>query len=51
LAYTVEEAAMVVSIGRDLIYDEIRVGRLRSNEAGVRRIVARHHPLEWLDGD
>ena len=51
LAYTVEEAAMVLGIGRDLIYDEIRTGRLRSKKAGARRIIARHHLLEWLDSD
>jgi hypothetical protein len=30
LAYTVEEAALVVAVGRDLLYDEIRTGRLRN---------------------
>ena len=51
LAYTVEEAALVVGVGRDLLYDEIRTGRLRSKKAGSRRIVARHHLVEWLDSD
>ena len=51
LAYTVEEAAAVVGVGRDLLYDEIRTGRLRSKKAGTRRVIARHHLLEWLDGD
>ena len=51
LAYTVEEAAAVVGVGRDLLYDEIRTGRLRSKKAGARRVIARHHLLEWLDGD
>jgi excisionase family DNA binding protein len=51
LAYTVEEAAEVLGIGRDLIYDEIRTGRLRSKKAGARRVIARHHLLEWLDSD
>jgi excisionase family DNA binding protein len=51
LAYTVEEAAAVVGVGRDLLYDEIRTGRLRSKKAGSRRVIARHHLLEWLDGD
>jgi excisionase family DNA binding protein len=51
LAYTVEEAAVVLGIGRDLIYDEIRTGRLRSKKAGARRIIARHHLLEWLDSN
>ena len=51
LAYTVEEAALVVGVGRDLLYDEIRTGRLRSKKAGSRRVIARHHLLEWLDSD
>jgi hypothetical protein len=42
---------MALGIGRDLIYDEIRTGRLRSKKAGARRIIGRHHLLEWLDGD
>ena len=51
LAYTVEEAALVVGVGRDLLYDEIRTGRLRSKKAGSRRVIAKHHLLEWLDSD
>jgi excisionase family DNA binding protein len=51
LACTVAEAATILGIGRDLLYDEIRTGRLRSKKAGARRIIGRHHLLEWLDGD
>jgi len=51
LACTVEEAAAALGIGRDLIYDEIRTGRLRSKKAGARRVIGRHHLLEWLDSD
>jgi excisionase family DNA binding protein len=51
LAYTVDEAAAVVGVGRDLLYAEIRTGKLRSEKAGARRVIARHHLLEWLDGD
>jgi excisionase family DNA binding protein len=51
LAYTVEKAAAVVGVGRDLLYDEIRTGRLGSKKAGARRVIARHHLLDWLDGD
>ena len=50
LAYTVEEAARILGVGRDLLYDEIRTGRLRSM-ARARRVIARHHLLEWLDSD
>jgi len=51
LACTVEGAALIGGVGRDLLYDEIRSGRLRSRKAGSRRIIARHHLIEWLDGD
>jgi excisionase family DNA binding protein len=51
MAYTVEEAAAMLAIGRDLIYDEIRNGHLRSKKVGARRIIGRHHILEWLDAD
>jgi excisionase family DNA binding protein len=50
LAYTVEEAAALVGVGRDLLYDEIPTGRLRSKKAGCRPVMARHQLLEWLDG-
>jgi excisionase family DNA binding protein len=51
MAYTVEEAASMLEIGRDLIYDEIRNGHLHSKKVGARRIIGRHHILEWLDAD
>jgi len=51
LAYTVDEAAAMLGIGRDLIYDEIRMRHLRSKKVGARRIIGRHHILEWLDAD
>jgi excisionase family DNA binding protein len=51
MAYTVEEAAAMLGIGRDLIYDEIRMRHLRSKKVGARRIIGRHHILEWLDAD
>ena len=51
MAYTVEQAAAMLGIGRDLIYDEIRKRHLRSKKVGARRIIGRHHILEWLDAD
>ncbi len=41
LAYTAEEATLILGIGRDLIYNGIRVGHLRSKKAGSRRITPR----------
>jgi excisionase family DNA binding protein len=51
LAYSVNEAATVLGIARETVYELIRSGQLRSRKAGNRRIVGRHHLLEFLDGD
>lgn len=51
LAYSVDEAAAVLGIARETIYELIRTGQLRSRKAGSRRIIARHHILEFLDGE
>jgi excisionase family DNA binding protein len=49
LAYSVDEAAAVLGIARETIYELIRTGQLRSRKAGSRRIIGRHHLLEFLD--
>ncbi len=41
LAYSVDQAAEQLGIGRTLAYDLIRDGRLRSLKLGNRRLVAR----------
>jgi len=51
LAYSVDEAATVLGIARETVYELIRSGELRSRKAGSRRIIGRHHLLEFLDGD
>jgi excisionase family DNA binding protein len=50
LAYSVDEAAQVLGVARETIYELIRSGELRSRKAGSRRIIGRHHLLEFLDG-
>jgi excisionase family DNA binding protein len=50
LAYSVDEAAEVLGLARETIYELIRTGQLRSRKAGSRRIIGRHHLLEFLDG-
>jgi excisionase family DNA binding protein len=50
LAYSVDEAAAVLGVARETIYELIRSGELRSRKAGSRRIIGRHHLLEFLDG-
>ncbi|MGI5168198.1 helix-turn-helix domain-containing protein [Spirillospora sp. CA-253888] len=42
-AYTVEQVAEILQIGRDKVYSLIRTGRLRSIKIGkLRRITDRH---------
>jgi excisionase family DNA binding protein len=43
LAYTVEEAAQATRLSRDLLYDEMRAGRLAYLKIGRRRIITRQH--------
>lgn len=50
LAYSVDEAAIVLGVARETIYELIRTGELRSRKAGSRRIIGRHHLIEFLDG-
>jgi excisionase family DNA binding protein len=49
LAYSVDEAATVLGVARETIYELIRTGQLRSRKAGARRIIGRHHLIEFLD--
>jgi excisionase family DNA binding protein len=41
LAYTVDEAAEATRVSRDLLYDEMRAGRLAYLKVGRRRIITR----------
>jgi excisionase family DNA binding protein len=43
LAYTVDEAAKATRLSRDLLYDEMRAGRLAYLKVGRRRIITRQH--------
>lgn len=51
LAYSVDEAAAVLGVARETIYELIRTGQLRSRKAGSRRIIGKHHLLQFLDGE
>jgi excisionase family DNA binding protein len=48
LAYSVEEAAQVTGLSRDLLYDEMRAGRLVYLKVGRRRIITRQHLEAFL---
>ena len=43
LAYTVDEAAQATRLSRDLLYEEMRAGRLAYLKVGRRRIITRQH--------
>lgn len=40
IAYSVEEAAQLLSVGRDSIYELINTGRLTTFKIGARRLIA-----------
>ena len=39
LAYSVDEAAAITGLSRDLLYDQIRTGRRADSNVGGRRII------------
>ena len=43
LAYSVDEAAAVTGLSRDLLYDQMRTGKLAYLKVGRRRIITRRH--------
>ncbi len=45
LAYSVEEAAQITGLSRDLLYDQIRRGNLPYVKIGRRRLITRQHLL------
>jgi excisionase family DNA binding protein len=48
LAYSVDEAAHLTGLSRDLLYDEIRRGNLASVKVGRRRLITRQHLNQFL---
>ena len=51
LAFTIEEAAKLASVGRTSLYNEIRSRRLKTRKVGRRRVVPRAELLRWLSHD
>ena len=49
LAYSVDEAARITGLSRDLLYDEMRRGNLASIKIGRRRLITRQHLEQFLD--
>jgi len=49
LAYSVDEAAAITGLSRDLLYDQMRTGRLAYLKIGRRRIITRQHLDAFLN--
>ncbi len=41
LAYSVDEAAQITGLSRDLLYDQMRIGKLAYLKVGRRRLITR----------
>jgi excisionase family DNA binding protein len=50
LAFSPDEAALVLGVGRDIIFDLIRRGELRARKAGSRTLIGRQQILDFLAG-
>jgi excisionase family DNA binding protein len=48
LAYSIDEAARLTGLSRDLLYDKMRRGNLSYVKVGRRRLVTRHHLQQFL---
>ena len=48
LAFSVEEAARLTGLSRDLLYDQMRTGKLAYLNVGRRRIITRQHLEAFL---
>ena len=48
LAYSVDEAARLTGLSRDLLYDQMRRGNLRYVKIGRRRLITRRHLEQFL---
>jgi excisionase family DNA binding protein len=46
--YSVDEAAQITGLSRDLLYDQMRTGRLAYLKVGRRRIITRQHLEAFL---
>ena len=48
LAYSVDEAARLTGLSRDLLYDQMRIGNLAYRKVGRRRLITRQHLEQFL---
>lgn len=50
LSYAIKDACHCVGVGRSLLYDEIKSGKLRVFKIGSRTLIASEDLQSWLDG-
>jgi len=48
IAFSVAEAAQITGLSRDLLYDQMRCGKLSYIKVGRRRIITRQHLNQFL---
>ncbi len=48
LAYSIADALALVPVGRSLLYEEIRAGRLQTFKIGSRTLIAHEDLNNWL---
>jgi excisionase family DNA binding protein len=51
LAFSTDEAADLLGISRELVFDLLRTGQLKSVKAGRRRLISRTNLDAFLAGD
>ncbi|MFI1360804.1 helix-turn-helix domain-containing protein [Streptomyces sp. NPDC020898] len=49
ILYRPEEAAVVLRIGRSMVYEEIRLGRLQTVRIGRRRLVPPEYIAQYVE--
>ncbi len=49
LAYSVNQAVEATSVGRSLLYEEIRAGKLKTFKVGSRTLIASEDLATWLN--
>lgn len=50
MAYGIKEACEAASVGRSLLYLELKSGKLKSFQIGKRRLIAATDLASWLEG-
>ena len=48
LAYGISDAVQATSVGRSLLYEEIKAGRLKTFKVGTRTLISAENLSAWL---